>query len=69
VHGTVLLLAIVEMLGVSVDRVISEYSLHQQEPVEIRVFPAWCIIEDTDRRVDHFVISDEEQSRVIDRFF
>jgi hypothetical protein len=28
------------------------------------VMPAWCVIENTDTRVDHFVISYHEETRV-----
>ena len=65
-HGVVLLLHIVDVLSVHVNLVVAEDSLQQQETVEVFVFPAWSIIEDTDRRVDHLIVTDHEQTRVED---
>lgn len=48
VHTVVLLLNVIQVLAVSVDRVVSEYSLEQQERVEILVVPAGCVVEHSD---------------------
>jgi len=62
VHGVVLLLDIVEMLSVLVDSVGAEHVLEEEECVVVLVLDAGGVVEDTDVRVDHLVVSDHEQS-------
>lgn len=69
VQRVVLLLHIVQVACVSLDVVAAEDSLEQQERIEIFVFPRGGIIKDTDIRVNHLVISDEEQCRNINGLF
>jgi len=66
VHRVILLLDIIEVLGINIDLVVAEHSLQEQETVEVLVFPAGSVVEHTDRRVDHLVVTDHEEARVED---
>jgi hypothetical protein len=66
VHGVVLLVDIIEMFSVLVDSVSTEHVLHELESEVILVFDSWSIIEDTNVRVDHLIISDHEKSWDVD---
>jgi hypothetical protein len=66
VHGVVLLLDVVEVLSVLVDSVGAEHVLEEQERVVVLVLDAGSVVEDTNVRVVHLVITDEEQRRSVD---
>lgn len=66
VHRVVLLVDIVEMLGVLVNSVAAEHVLEEQEAVVVLILDAWGIVEDTNVRVDHLIISDEQKSWDVD---
>ena len=61
VHGVVLLLDVVKVLSVLVDSVGAEHVLEEQESVVVFVLDGGSIVEDTDVRVDHLIITDEEE--------
>jgi len=61
-HGVVLLMDIIEMFGMLVNSVASEHVLHEGESEVVLVFDSWGVIEDTDVRVDHLIISHHEKS-------
>jgi len=66
VHGVVLFVDIIEMFSVLINSVSTEHVLHEGESEEILVSDAWSIIEDTNVRVDHLIISDHEKSWDVD---
>lgn len=66
VHGVILLVAIVQVLGVLVDSVRAEHVLQQQEGVEVLVSGGWGIVEHTDVGVIHLIVSDHEQAWDVD---
>mmetsp|Transcript_84400 Transcript_84400/g.116642 ORF Transcript_84400/g.116642 Transcript_84400/m.116642 type:complete len:304 (-) Transcript_84400:533-1444(-) len=65
-HRVILLLDIVDMLGMLVNLVAAEHSLKKEEAVEVFMLPARSIVEYTDAGVDHFIVTDKEETRVID---
>jgi hypothetical protein len=58
--------AVVEVLGVLVDSVRSEHVLQEEETVVVLVLDTWSVVEDSNVRVVHLVISDEEDGWDID---
>lgn len=56
------------MFGVLVDSKRTKYVLKKQESVVILVLNARSIIENTDVRVVHFIITNEHKSGYIDVF-
>ena len=62
VHGIVLLLDIIQMGAMLVDLITANHALQHQERVEILMLPARRIIEHSDRRVDHLVVANHEQT-------
>lgn len=68
VHSIVLLQGIVAMLSVSVNSVVSDHVLHQEECVVVWVLSSWSIKEDTDIGVVHLVISHHEKGWNVDTF-
>jgi hypothetical protein len=61
VHRVVLLVHIIQMFSMLIDSVRSEHVLQEKEGVVVLVLDSWGIVEDTNVRVDHLVISDEEK--------
>jgi hypothetical protein len=61
VHGVVLLLDIIQVLSMLVNSVATEHVLEQLEGVEVLMLSRWGIVADGNVRVDHLIISDEEQ--------
>lgn len=61
VHGVVLLVAVIQMLGMLIDSVGTEHVLKEEERVVVLVLDTWSIVEDTNVGVYHLVISDEEE--------
>lgn len=64
VHCVILLACTVQMSSMFRDIIISNHSLEKKEGIEILIFPAWCIIKDSDRRVDFFIITDHHKTWV-----
>lgn len=52
-----------------INLIVAKNSLKQQETVKIFIFPAGCIIENANGRVDHLIVADEQHARVEDSFF
>lgn len=61
VHGVVLLVHIIQMFSMLINSIRSEHVLQEKEGVVVLVLDSWGIVEDTNVRVDHLVISDEEK--------
>jgi len=66
VHAVVLFLNIIQMLGVLVDSERAEHMLEEKESVVVLMLNAWGIVEHTDVRVIHFVITDEHEGGYVD---
>ena len=66
VHRIVLFLHIIKMCCMLVDFILTNHALEHKECVEVLVLPRWCIVENTDRGVEHLIVSDHEQSGVED---
>lgn len=66
VHGVVLLLDVVEVLGVLVNSVRTENVLEQQETVVVGVLDAGSIVEHADVAVVHLVVTDEQHAGRVD---
>mmetsp|Transcript_119355 Transcript_119355/g.166548 ORF Transcript_119355/g.166548 Transcript_119355/m.166548 type:complete len:385 (-) Transcript_119355:291-1445(-) len=67
VHGVVLLLDIVKVLSVLIDAVVTEHILQKKEAIVVSVLDAGGVVEHTNVRVDHLVISNKEKSRDVNR--
>jgi len=52
---------IVQMTSILINSVLTEQVLEQQEAVIVLVRSAWCIVEDTNIGIDHFVITNKEE--------
>jgi len=60
-HGVILLLHIVEVVSILVDSVLAEYVLQKEESIIVRVLNGRGVIEHSNIRVYHFIISDEKK--------
>ncbi len=67
VHGVVLLLDIIEMLGVLIDPVRAEHVLQEKEAIVVLVLDGGSVVEDTNVGIDHLIVAGEEHSRDVDR--
>ena len=69
VHAVVLLLHIIQVLCIFINGETSKHSLQKQEGVEVFMVPVRGVVEDSNVRVDHFIITNEHQSRDEYRLF
>jgi len=68
VHGVVLLLDIVEVLGVLINSVGAKHVLKQEESKVVLILYARSIIEDTDVAIVHLIVTDHEHAGVVNIF-
>ena len=68
-HRIVLFLHIIKMCCMLIDFVLTNHALEHQESVEIFVLPRRCIVENSNRGVEHLIVSDHEQSWIEDGLF
>jgi len=68
-HWVVLLLHIVKVASVFVNAIASEQILKKEEGIVIGIFDGRSIVEDTNIRVNHLVVSDEHKGGNVDGFF
>jgi len=69
VHRVVLLVHIIQMFSMLINSIRSEHVLQEKEGVVVLVLDSWGIVEDTNVRVDHLVISDEEKGWDVNSLF
>jgi hypothetical protein len=65
VHAVVLFFDIVEMFCVLIDSECAKHVLEKQEGVVVLMFNAGSVVEYTDVRVVHLIITDEHESRYV----
>lgn len=57
------------MFSILINSVLTENVLKEFECIVIWVLDGWCIIENTDIAVNHFIISDKKKGWDVDRSF
>jgi hypothetical protein len=57
------------MLSMLVNSIVAKHMFQEEEGIEIRVFHCGSIIEDTDIRVIHLIVSDKEKGWSENSFF
>jgi len=67
VHGVVLLVAVIQMLGMLIDSVGTEHVLKEEERVVVLVLHTGGVVEDSNVGVVHLVISHHEEGRDVHR--
>ena len=65
-HGVVLLLYVIQVARHLIDSKVAIDSLEQKEGVEVRVFPAGCVIKNPNRGVNHLIVSYHQQTGIKD---
>jgi hypothetical protein len=66
VHTVVLFLDIIQVFGVHIDLVVTKHSLPHQKGIEVFMFPARCVVENTNTGVYHLIVSNHKQTRIKD---
>lgn len=65
-HRVVLLVDVIKMTRIIINSIGAEQVFQQQEAIVVLVLDTWSIVEDTHIRVNHFIVTDEEDGWDID---